>query len=117
MHARLSLPHISATSMKLFFYRPVALLTLVLVLLPLPVRAESITLDSPDEQFSISLSTGDNGRPTYRVRWKDREIIAPSGLGFLLGGEINWSSGFEAITAISRSESDSTWKPVWGERA
>ena len=117
MHARLSLPHIPATSMKSFFYRPVALLTLVLVLLPLPVRAESITLDSPDEQFSISLSTGDNGRPTYRVRWKDREIIAPSGLGFLLEGETDWSSGFGSVTAISRTESDSTWKPVWGERA
>ena len=102
--------------MKLFFYRPVALLTLVVVLLPLPVQAESITLDSPGEQFSISLSTGDNGRPTYSVRWEDREIIAPSGLGFLLKGETDWSSGFGSVTAISRAESDSTWKPVWGER-
>ena len=117
MHARLSLPHIPATFMKLFFYRPVTLLLLVVVLLPLAVQAESITLDSPDEQFSINFSTGDADRPTYSVRWKGREIIAPSGLGFLLVGEINWSSGFESITAISRSESDSTWKPVWGERA
>ena len=103
--------------MKLFFYRPVTLLLLVVVLLPLAVQAESITLASPGEQFSINFSTGDADRPTYSVRWQGREIIAPSGLGFLLGGEINWSSGFESITLISRSESDSTWKPVWGERA
>ena len=45
MHARLSLPHIPATFMKLFFYRPVTLLLLVVVLLPLAVQSEPRTLD------------------------------------------------------------------------
>ncbi len=117
MHARLNLPHVPATFKKLFFYSPVALLTLVVVLLPLPVQAESITLDSPGEQFSINFSTGDADRPTYSVQWKSREIIVPSGLGFMLEGETDWSSGFGSVTAISRTESDSIWKPVWGERA
>ena len=103
--------------MKTFLYRPAALLTLAVVFLPLSVPAEQTTIDSPGREFSIQLSTSDNGRPTYSVRWKDREIIAPSGLGFLLDGETDWTSGFRSMTLVSKAEADSDWKPVWGERA
>ena len=40
-----------------------------------------------------------------------------NGLGFRLEGDIDWTSGFQSVTRISQSESKSTWKPVWGERA
>ena len=103
--------------MKTVFDRLALFATLAVVLLPLPLLAESITITSAGKQFSITLSLGDSGRPTYSVRWKDREIIAPSGLGFLLDGGNDWTRGFQSMTSISRAESNSSWKPVWGERA
>jgi hypothetical protein len=66
--------------MKAFLYRPGALWALSLVTLTLPVVAGTIPLHSPEGSFSIAFSTADEGVPTYRVRWRGREIIAPSGL-------------------------------------
>ena len=73
---------------------PAALRALAFVLIPLSLRGEPISIDSPGGQFSVTFSTNENGRPTYHVRWKDREIIAPSGLGFLLDREIDLTTGF-----------------------
>jgi alpha-glucosidase len=82
-----------------------------------PVSAKSVTVVSPGRQFAIELSTGEAGRPAYRVLWRGSEIIKLSGLGFTLDGEKDWTRGFGPLTELSVSESNSSWKPVWGERS
>lgn len=77
--------------------------------------ATPITVESPGGRFSIRLSTSGGGRPSYSVRWSGRQIIAPSGLGFRLEGEVDWTTGFDPPAVISQSESHGSWKPVWGE--
>ena len=74
-------------------------------------------LSSPDGEFRIGFSAGENGRPMYRVDWGGREIIAPSGLGFVLEGGTDWTTGFQAPRPEPDVTRDSTWTPVWGERS
>ena len=79
--------------------------------------AKSTTVQSPNGRFAIELTTAEGGRPTYRVLWRGGEIIKPSGLGFVLDGDNDWTRGFGPLTELNLSESNDTWKPVWGERS
>ena len=79
--------------------------------------AKSASVKSPNSKFSIELTTGERGRPTYRVLWRGQEIIKPSGLGFVLDGGKDWTKGFGPLTELNISESNHTWKPAWGERS
>jgi len=81
------------------------------------VSAKSVTVESPGRKFAIELSTRKVGRPTYRVLWRGKEIIQPSGLGFMLNGEKDWTKGFGPLMELNVSESNYSWKPVWGERS
>ena len=74
-------------------------------------------LASPDGNFSIGISLGEQGRPLYQVHWRGAEIIAPSGLGFTLDGGRDWTQGFVDLTAGDETRSDLEWKPEWGERS
>ncbi|MDP7048682.1 MAG: glycoside hydrolase family 97 N-terminal domain-containing protein [Verrucomicrobiota bacterium] len=79
--------------------------------------AKSTTVESPGGQFTIELATGEGGRPSYRVLWRGGEIIKPSGLGFVLDGDKDWIRGFGSLIELNLSESNHSWKPVWGERS
>ena len=79
--------------------------------------ARATTVQSPNGRFAIELSTAEGGRPTYRVLWRGGEIIKPSGLGFVLDGDNDWTRGFGPLTEFNLSESNHTWKPVSGERS
>ena len=88
-------------------------------------------LTSPDGDIQLSF-TVENGRPTYSVDFKGRQVIAPSHLGLELVSEsgrhnakpgspeakalLNLTDGFE-IAGTDRSSFDETWRPVWGEEA
>jgi alpha-glucosidase len=76
-----------------------------------------IKIVSPDKSFTVELSLGDGGRPAYRVNRLRDVVIEPSGLGFHLTGDVDWTRGFDSLELIKRSEHDSTWSPVWGERS
>ncbi len=73
-------------------------------------------LSSPKGVFEVGFSVGRQGRPLYRVRHSGAEIIAPSGLGFVLEDNVDLTRGFDAPELVARAEHDERWKPVWGER-
>ena len=81
------------------------------------IAQSSIEIVSPDKSFTIKLSLGDGGRPVYRVNRFRSVVIEPSGLGFKLAGDVNWTHGFDSLELVKKSEHDSTWSPVWGERS
>jgi alpha-glucosidase len=87
------------------------------VLLAADTSRSPIRIISPDSRFTIELSLGDGGRPVYSVnRFRDT-VIQPSGLGLTLAGGVDWTCGFDSLELVKRSEHDSTWSPVWGERS
>ena len=73
----------------------------------------SAEICSPNRQVRLQFYV-DNGNMTYRIFYKDKEIVRPSHLGLQL---INWADldgNFVPDTTITSSFSE-TWKPVWGE--
>lgn len=92
------------------------------------VAAENVT--SPDGDIVLTFDIQD-GKPTYFVDFKGKQIIAPSHLGFNLFSETGRNSfehqgkkagadalslkdGFEIVNT-TRDSVDETWQPVWGE--
>ena len=87
------------------------------VLLPSSVHAEPTQsikekIASPNGQISVSFDLSE-GAPRYSVSFKQKPVILPSALGFLLKeGPLN--SGF-SLQNINRSSKDETWTLPYGE--
>ncbi len=104
--------------------------TLPRKLLPLPATAlvwfalcattlSAVELESPDGRLGVVLEVKDfagaAGCPVYHVSYRGREVIAPSRLGFQVGNE-PFAEGLH-IAGQTRRRADTTWKPLYGERA
>lgn len=96
--------------------------SLIAVLLPLMAAAQQVK--SPNGNVALKFSL-DNGRPTYELSYKGREVVRPSHLGLELAKDKHASRGLEETDLMSgftiadtkTSTFDETWKPVWGETA
>jgi len=82
-------------------------------LLPFIV-ASAVTLNSPDKHIKMSFSLSATGEPEYSLSYKDKVIIKPSKMGFVLKNTTNLLNGFY-VKDSARTTFDETWKPVWGE--
>ena len=91
-------------------------------------------LKSPNGNFVMDFSLSKDGKPTYQLKYKGKNVVKPSHLGFEFktkhkemdfavqdGVEdekakdiANFLSGFKIIDTKT-STLDETWKPVWGE--
>ena len=71
-------------------------------------------LSSPDGQLSLLFAVFDKGEPIYALRWQDKDIILPSGMGFELTDGQDLRYGFTRLGA-EVSAIDETWSPVLGE--
>jgi len=100
------------------------------VAMPNVINAQD--LKSPDGKFALRFSLLKDGTPTYSLKYKGKDVVKQSKLGFELkrqakdaasGGDMNQkvanaeSSLHDSFTlAGSKTSSfDETWKPVWGE--
>ena len=108
-------------------------LTLLAVAATLSISAKE-TLTSPDGNLVLAFEIGENGAPTYSLDYKGKAVVLPSGMGLELRGQDRQISFGEEITksehgksvslynnfrqtGVTRSDSDTTWTPVWGEVA
>ena len=72
---------------------------------------------SPNQQIKLSFALLNDGTPTYRLSYKNKEVIKSSKLGFELEKDpSSLLNGFSVID-IKTATFDETWKPVWGEVA
>ncbi|MCA4781695.1 glycoside hydrolase family 97 protein [Empedobacter stercoris] len=91
-------------------------------------------LKSPNGNFVMDFSLSKDGKPTYQLKYKGKDIINPSHLGFEFKTKhkemdfavqdrveddkakdiANFLSGFKII-ATKTLTFDETWQPVWGE--
>ena len=69
--------------------------------------------------------TLEQGRPTYTLLYKGKEVVRPSHLGLELAKDKHASMGLNendlmdgfSVAKEETSTFDETWKPVWGETA
>ena len=102
------------------------------------MTAAAQDLQSPNGNFKMNFSLDAQGRPTYYLKYKGRDIIKPSHLGLELKQEDpNKAQDFEFKTRADASKLaqkadlmtgfvetdhttatfDETWQPVWGEES
>ena len=111
---------------------------IALSFLCLSFTAMGQTLMSPNGQLKMEFSLDGQGRPTYALHYKGKDIVKPSHLGLELKQEdpnkaqdfefktradasklaqkANLTSGFTQ-TDTQTATFDETWKPVWGEES
>ena len=111
---------------------------IALSFLCLTFTAMGQTLMSPNGQLKMEFSLDAQGRPTYTLQYKGKDIVKPSHLGLELKQEdpnkaqdfefktradasklaqkANLTSGFTQ-TDTQTATFDETWKPVWGEES
>ena len=77
---------------------------------------------SPNGNIVLTFDVVD-GRPTYSMTYKGRDVIKPSHLGLELAKDKHTSKGLQesdlmdgfVILSSQGREVDDTWEPVWGE--
>lgn len=100
--------------------------------LAMPQVMNAQELKSPNGKFALRFSLLGDGTPTYSLKYKGKDVVKQSKLGFELkrqskdvasGGDMNQkvanaeSSLHDNFTLVDSKTStfDETWKPVWGE--
>ncbi len=69
---------------------------------------------SPNRTIQVTVRTAPTGELSYQIRYKNKPVIEPSGLGFSLSKPKALLTRF-TVTAVDSARTDETWKPVWGE--
>lgn len=99
--------------------------------MPLMLFAAPGSISSPDGDIKLNFEIRD-GKPTYWVDFKGKEVIAPSHLGFSLFSDtgrntfdqqgkkadadaLTLKDGFTISNVEMMDMVDETWHPVWGE--
>lgn len=82
-----------------------------------PVMADnSLTISSPNQQIQLGVVHRDNGDLMYRVFYKGKAVITPSGLGMKLNNPAVSLIKFD-LQSVDSAYTDETWTPVWGEQS
>ena len=75
---------------------------------------QPVLIASPDKSIVLSVTNAPTGSVTYRVTYKGKKVIEPSGLGFIFSKPQVSLTQF-TIASVDSSTHDEIWKPVWGE--
>jgi len=95
----------------------------LLALLAMPVMVMAAEVKSPNGNVVVNFSVDADGRPVYEMSFKGKTVIAPSHLGLELAKDKHASKGMHETDLLAgftikheeTSETDETWRPVWGE--
>lgn len=89
-----------------------SIIAFLLLALILPSFAHEIK--SPNGHFKFSFELNE-GKPFYRLDYKDKAVIQPSSMGLeLYDDEQGLTDGF-TLSKAETATFDQTWEPVWGE--
>lgn len=81
----------------------------------LPGMLYAQTMTSPDKNLSLTFSLAENGRPTYQLTYKNKEVVKKSGMGVEVKDHPSFMEGFSIVTS-SQKTVDENWEPVLGEQ-
>lgn len=74
-------------------------------------------LKSPNGNFTMNFSLLNDGTPTYKLSYKNKEVIKQSKLGLELKKDKKSLLNDFLVSDSKTATFDETWKPVWGEVA
>ncbi len=86
------------------------------LLLAMGAAAQDYRIASPNGQVAVQVARGQDGALSYGVRYKNKTVLLPSGLGIALSSPKMMLTSFD-VDRVDSSTHDATWKPVWGEYA
>lgn len=89
-------------------------LTLCLLLLAGILKAQ--TVQSPSKEISVTFKLTAEGKPSYSVAYKNKQVIKESALGIALKETEALDAGFNVENTENKSVNES-WKPVLGEQS
>ena len=78
----------------------------------LVVQAQQIS--SPNKNLVLNFALTADGTPTYKLNYKNREVIKTSKLGIETKDVASFINGFEIVKSETSSLNEN-WTPVWGE--
>lgn len=87
------------------------------------IEAQQKEISSPNQELKLVFEINE-GKPSYRLEYKNQEVIRKSALGFILRGNDykdtsdldHFNDKFEWLDTQTAS-SDTTWRTVWGEES
>jgi len=91
------------------------IITLLLVIILNTIIVKGQTITSPDKNLSLTFELKDNGVPTYRLSYKQKDVIKSSKLGLETKDVPSFLDGF-TIANTEQNTFDESWNPVWGEQ-
>lgn len=74
------------------------------------------TVTSPDGNTVMDFHLSEDNVPVYSLKYKGKDVIKESRLGFLINPSYEFCKGFN-ITGTKETSSDTTWYPVWGQNS
>lgn len=92
-----------------------AALLCAFVATPAGAESQAVLVASPDGSVDVRLEVLGNGAPAYSVRFRDKEIVAPSGVGVVFsdGSMVN---GLR-VAGVARRSGDETYPVYFGKSA
>tara|TARA_Y100001935_G_scaffold251458_1_gene253523 strand:+ start:175619 stop:177724 length:2106 start_codon:yes stop_codon:yes gene_type:complete len=92
-------------------------LTIALLVFTVPLFGQqSLQLQSPDKDLTLTVELDAEGTLSYALDFKGRSVVQPSALGFEFNRPEAAVSTFQLLDS-EVTTSNTTWKPVWGEVA
>lgn len=81
---------------------------------------DKTVVSSPDNNIKLSFWLNGNGAPHYSLDYKGKPVVLPSSMGFdlkqtMMSVTLPALKDSLVITSSIKSESDTKWKPVWGD--
>jgi len=89
--------------------------TVCFFILFISVFIQAQKLESPDKNLSLSFLLNEKGEAYYDLKYKNKDVVKSSKLGFLISSPTPFAESFK-ITNIQFSSSDTSWNPVLGEQ-
>lgn len=75
-----------------------------------------LIVESPNEKIRVSVHVAENKEASYCIRYKNDTVIYPSRLGFRFKNAPDFGTNLKIIST-QKTHVDTTWSPVYGERA
>lgn len=88
------------------------LIAVLLAASPVLVPAQPLEVQSPNGEVRLTLAAGEDGRLTYAVSFRGKELIRPSALGLDFEGQPPLSEGLRAVSQDRGAEDETYETPV-----
>lgn len=89
--------------------------TACFLILFISVFIQAQKLESPDKNLTLSFLLNEKGEAYYGLKYKNKDVVKNSKLGFLISSPTPFAEGFK-ITNTQLSSSDTSWTTVLGEQ-